>query len=121
MEFRISRTSIWTDEKPCEEAYKKEYIREDERGFASPEEFKEKLHEDWFSEGFNHRIITNTKDNYINDTHIIRYFKDEDWFIKINTIEDLLKLEEKYGDLIIRTFYDNKNYKEIEIYDDYRE
>lgn len=121
MEFKISRTSIWGDKKPCKEAYKKEYIREDERGFASPEEFKEKLDEDWFSKGFNHRIITNTKDNYDNDTHIIRDFKAEGWFIKINTIEELLKLEEKYGDLIITTLYNNKNIKEIEIYDDYRE
>lgn len=121
MEFIISRTSIWNDNKPCEEAYKKEYIREDERGFANPEEYKEKLHEDWFSEGFNHRLITNTKGNYVNATHIIRDFKDEGWFIKINTLEDLLKLEEKYGELIIKTFYENKNYKEIEIYDDYRE
>lgn len=121
MEFRISRTSKGNDEKPCEEAYKKEYIREDERGFATPKEFKERFHEDWFSEGFNHRIITNTKGNYVNDTHIIRDFKDEDWFIEINTLEDLLKLEEKYGELIITTFYSKENYKEIEIYDDYRE
>lgn len=33
MEFEISRTSMWHDKKPCEEAYKKQIIRIDERRF----------------------------------------------------------------------------------------
>lgn len=43
MEFEIDRTSIWNDEKPCEEAYKKQIIRIDERGFETFEEHNEKL------------------------------------------------------------------------------
>ncbi|MBU5669602.1 hypothetical protein KQI68_07085 [Peptoniphilus sp. MSJ-1] len=46
--------------------------------------------------------------------------KGKEWFlIEIKTIEELLELENKYGELIITTFcYD---FPTIEIYDYYRE
>ena len=42
------------------------------------------------------------------------------WFIEIETLEDLLKLKEKYGDLIIQDYYDGQILT-IVIYDDYVE
>ena len=37
---------MWNDKKPCEEAYKKQIIRIDERGFETFEEHDEKLPRD---------------------------------------------------------------------------
>lgn len=43
------------------------------------------------------------------------------WYIDINSLEELLKFEEKYGEIIITTsIFDNKT-PTIEIYDYYRE
>lgn len=44
----------------------------------------------------------------------------EGWFIEIETIEELLKLKEKYGDLIIQD-YGTIEIPTIVIYDDYVE
>lgn len=114
MKFIISRTSLWNDEeKPCEEAIKDKYIRVDERTIDSPEKFNHKYERDnWFSEGTNHRI---------DNGHIKRDFEDEDWFIEINTLDDLIKFQQKYGDIIIQDGFMNPDIKEIEIYDSYRE
>ena len=49
------------------------------------------------------------------------YEKGNSWYIKINTLEELIKFCEKYGDLIISQDWDNKEKMQIEIYDDYRE
>lgn len=43
------------------------------------------------------------------------------WSVEINTLEELIKFYEKYGDIIIKHCLWNKSYKEIEIYDGYRE
>ena len=43
------------------------------------------------------------------------------WYVIINTLEELIKFYEKYGDLIISQNWDNKEEMQIEIYDDYRE
>ena len=121
MEFKITRTSLWSEDKPCNEAYIKKIIRIDERGFSSFEEHDEKLPRDtkWLEEGFNHKIVSANK--RCTHNHIYREFNDEIWAIKIDTLEDLLKLTDKYGDLVITTAYENNNIYEIEIYDDYRE
>ena len=119
MEFEISRTSMWYDEKPCEEAYKKEIIRIDERRFNDFDEFKERLHENWEDEGFNHKIIpANEK---IDHQHIYREFNDEIWCIKISSLEELLELQDKYGNIVLSTCFKNNNIRKLEIYDDYRE
>lgn len=49
------------------------------------------------------------------------YKKDDNWYIKINTLEELLAFYKEYGDLIISENLDNKEEMQIEIYDDYRE
>ena len=49
------------------------------------------------------------------------YEKGDGWYIKINTLEELLAFENKYGALIISKDWDNQEEMQIEIYDDYRE
>ena len=41
--------------------------------------------------------------------------------IEINSLEELMELQKDYGDIIIKDYFYNKNLKEIEIYDTYRE
>ena len=52
---------------------------------------------------------------------IARDFDAIGWFIEINTLEELLKFREKYGDLVLTKHYLNPEIVEVEIYDDYRE
>ena len=121
MEFKISRTSLWKDKKPCDNAYRKKIIRVDERGFKSFEEHDEKLPRDkkWLEVGFNHKILP--ANERVDHEHIYREFNDEVWAIEINTLEDLLDLKEKYGEIIVKTAYENDSINELEIYDDWRE
>jgi hypothetical protein len=49
------------------------------------------------------------------------YKKDGYWYIKINTLEELIDFYNQYGDLIISQNWDNEKEMQIEIYDDYRE
>ena len=71
MEFRITRTSQWDDEKPKEV-----------KGI---------------------------------------YKKDGYWYVKIDTLEELIDFYNQYGDLIIQQDWHNKKEMRIEIYDNYRE
>lgn len=121
MEFEISRASIWDEKKPCEEAYKKQIIRIDERRFETFKEHDERLPRDakWTEIGFNHKIVE--PNDTFNTKHIYREFNDEIWCIKINTLKELLNLQHKYGDIILKRCYKNKNIGELEIYDDYIE
>ena len=121
MEFKISRTSLGNDKKPCDDAYRKKIIRIDERGFKSFEEHDEKLPKDkkWLERGFNHKILPpNEKIGY---EHIYREFDDEIWAIEIKTLEELLELKRKYGEIIVSTAFENPSINELEIYDDWRE
>ena len=43
------------------------------------------------------------------------------WSVEFNTLEELIEFCDKYGDVVITNCTRNKAYKEIEIYDDYRE
>jgi hypothetical protein len=121
MEFEISITSIWNDTKPCEEAYKKQIVSIDERAFKTFEEHDKRLPRDkkWLEEGFNHKIIS--ANNKFDCQHIYREFNDEIWCIKINSLKELLELQDKYGDIILSTSFKNDNIRKLEIYDDYRE
>lgn len=49
------------------------------------------------------------------------YKKGNGWYIKINTLEELIAFENKYGSLIISKVWDNQEKMQIEIYDTYRE
>ena len=94
MKYIITRTSTWGETKPCDEAVEETVGTE-----------------------------TFAKSGKKSKKHIKRDFKEKRWTIEINSLEDLNKLEEKYGELIIKepvwTCYEIPY--EIEIYDDYRE
>lgn len=112
MKYMITRTSMF-EGIPCEEAYLDTYIRIDERTVSDPKNLNFKLDkEEWYKTGENHRV---------ENGHIKRDFKNEAYFIDINSLEELNKLHEKYGDLVISNSWNNTSIPSIEIYDDYRE
>ena len=117
MKFIIRRASIWGDESPCEESKRDTIVRVDKRTFCTPEEFNErcgKREGEWFSVGTNHRISKSGG--------IARDYGTVDvYLMEINTLEELMKFCEKYGDVIIGNCYLNDDYKEILIYDTYIE
>ena len=113
MEYLVTRTSFWNDEKPAKGCYKKEYITHDVRTLDSFEKYAEKFKEKFKNRGFDHCI---------NDRgYIQRSFNSEGWFIELSTFDELNAFIEKYGDVIIGKHHANKNILEIEIYDSYRE
>lgn len=109
MKFIISRASIWDDEvQPCKEAVLEKLIATSVYGKEGEAYKKEKNNPN----NFNFREE--------NGHFKFDYYKNC-WTIEINTLEDLMKLYNKYGDLIIQKHYDIKNMQEIVIYDDYVE
>jgi hypothetical protein len=120
MKFRVSRTSDWHNEKPCKEAKKEPYTRVDMRT-ARPEDIPAHKGEDpawWFSEGTNHREVKGPRGGF---QGIARDFDDEDWFVEIGTLDELVKFTDKYGSIVLTWFHYNPDIREIEIYDGYRE
>lgn len=114
MKFIVSRTSMYGDDKPCDEASKMTYTRIDMRGADDPSKipaYKENSSL-WYDEGTNHRIVKGK---------IMRDFEETGWFIEINSLEELLEFQKKYGDLVLQHSMWNEEIPEIEIYDYYRE
>ena len=54
------------------------------------------------------------------DANGVKY-KDELWVIRIDTLEELIDLTNKYGNLMISNVYSPDELNSIEIYDSYRE
>ena len=118
MEFIVRRASEWDDEKsPCEEARRDSIVCVETRTIHTPEEFDVRFANregKWLSVGANHRVDKNgwiTRDNGMIDV----------WFVEINTLDELMKFCEKYGDIVITNSIRNETYKKILIYDDYIE
>ena len=111
MKFMIRRTSLRDEEQPCKEVYKDEYVYVDERTVSNPAKIKQKGYpEKWYNEGRNHRVEKG---------HIKRDFVDTGWFVNIDSLEQLIKFQNKYGEIIVGEYCDGV--PSIEIYDDYRE
>ena len=119
MKFIIKRTSGRGNSSPCVEAKEEQVVRTETRTLHSPEEFDKKFayrEGSWLSVGTNHRI---DKNGYIcRDCEMM-----DVWTIEINSIEELIALSRKYGEIIITDHYLDINdmYPTLEIYDDYRE
>ena len=112
MIFKVERTSNWRDDKqPIEEAYKGSCIETELYLLPSFEAFDKRNNCSFKAKGTNHRVLT--------DKTITRDVEIECYLIEIKTLEDLMKLEMKYGDIIIR--HSNYNYPFLEIYDAWRE
>jgi len=116
MKFHIDRTSKWENtEMPCEEAFKDTYTRVDIRTTDDPAAIHAYSGRTdwWYNEGQNHRVLNG---------HIARDYPDETgWFVNIDSLEDLLRFADKYGQLVIEETYGDPNLRSIEIYDTYRE
>ncbi len=113
MKFTIKRTSLWSDEEPCEEATLEHGVYVDVRTSDDPAKVPYYKGESawWYSEGTNHRI---------EDGHIKRDLPRDYYVIKIESLDDLVRLSDKYGSLIVGKSI-NYTIPTIEIYDDYRE
>lgn len=119
MKFIITRTSDWGDDNsPCEEAKRSQVVKIETRTLRTPEEFDKKFaarEGAWLSIGTNHRI---GRDGYIcRDREMM-----DVWTIEVNSIEELVALSSKYGEIIVANHYwNNDEYPTLEIYDAYRE
>jgi hypothetical protein len=111
MKFKITRTSEWNEKSPCEEAKQGMGKVYDERT-CTEEYFDLNLAKHynglkWKERGSEHTVLPNG--------NIKRRLEDSPyWTIEINTLEELIALSEKYGEIIL-------DGDSIEIYDDYRE
>lgn len=117
MKFRIDRTSGYEEnEAPCDGAFQDTYARVDIRTVCDPAKIyrRETQNTDWwYKEGLNHRVLNG---------NIARDYPGEvGWFMNIDSLEDLLRFADKYGELIIGRSYGDPNLCSIEIYDTYRE
>ena len=120
MKFIIKRTSKWSDdEQPCEEAVPSKVPHYDERTFKSFEAHDKQLKEVWTSRGTEHKLLYGPLGGVIGISRRLEDIKA--WEIEINTLEELMTLYNKYGELIINTPWSNHVTPQIEIYDDYRE
>jgi hypothetical protein len=113
MKFRITRTSVCDNVKPCEKAVKGKYLYICTRTYTEEEFNKRFAHRDglWRSKGINHRVNK--------DGNIQRDDERECFIIEFNTLEELVQFVETNGDIVVSTL--DSNIPTIEIYDGYRE
>ena len=118
MKFVVSRTSLWQDERPCDEA-KLERVESWHTRTCTEEVFNAKFSKKeglWRDSGTEHTV---TKAG-----HITKRVEDDDaWVIEIKSLAGLVKFMDKYGSCIIdmESDYSPSKLPTIEIYDDYRE
>lgn len=112
MIFKVERTSEWSDDiQPIKESYKGSCIETECYLLPSFEAFDERHNCNFKAKGTNHRVLP--------DKTIVRDVEVNCYLVEINTLEDLMKLQGKYGDIIIR--YSSYEYPILEIYDTWRE
>ncbi|MDR2004131.1 MAG: hypothetical protein LBQ74_13960 [Prevotella sp.] len=116
MKYIIKRTSLFlSEQKPYDEAFLTEEISYDYRCSKTIKEAKDKH---WFESWYNNTTDHIEVSGYIRGTE---KEKRQCWAINIETLDDLMKFQAKYGSLIITNSYFNNDLLMIEIYDDYRE
>ena len=118
MKTIVERTSNWgCEEKPIDEAVlvNRTLHYQDRRNASSMEEAKTMLwYKEWISSGSNHRE---------ENGYIVRDCEREEsvWEVEIESLNDIISLFKKYGDIIIEeSIYSEYDFT-IEIYDAYRE
>lgn len=118
MKVIVERTSNWgCEEKPIDEAVlvNKTLHYQDRRNVSSMEEAKTEFwYNEFMSSGTNHRE---------ENGYIVRDYEVEEsvWEVEIDSLNDVINLFKKYGDIIILgSTYSEYDFK-IEIYDAYRE
>lgn len=125
MKFIISRTSVWDygewKDIECKEAKRilQPLTYLDYRSVKTLKEAKQERYShwanDWFKHGENHR---EEKGMVVRDLIKRDHYRRE---VEINSLEELIKFKEKYGEIIITTGSYEEYPHQIEIYDGYRE
>lgn len=118
MKAIVERTSLWGDEeKPIDEAVlvNRTLHYQDRRNVTSLKEAKtRRWYKEWISSGSNHRE---------ENGYVVRDCEVEEsvWEVEIESLNDIIGIFKKYGDIIImESTYSEYDFK-IEIYDTYRE
>jgi hypothetical protein len=110
MKYKITRTSIFGEKKPCKEAKEVSVITFTD---STASKLKDALVHSWVRRG-----------NAVQKKGFVRVYsnvKKPIWIVDIPNQEALAEFVEKYGDIVI-THSDTDEFPyEIEIYDDYRE
>jgi GTP:adenosylcobinamide-phosphate guanylyltransferase len=105
MKFIVSRTtvSLRKSRKPCDEATEADLTPLDYRTVKTLDDAKKKVwYKDWLEGGLNHReeagmVVCDSK------------IKEKQWVVDIDSLEDLIAFQEKYGEILIS---DSAPYKE---------
>ncbi len=117
MLFEVTRTSIYTDNKPFENCKEIQLTHLEIRTLKTPNEFDDKFgyrEGKWLEKGTNHRIINGRIARDLD--------KENTWGIEIGSLEELMQFVESVkNDVIITTSTIDKKTPSLEIYDDYRE
>jgi hypothetical protein len=98
-------------EKPIDEAYEKSYLYFDQHWTKDPSEYAtdmEYTQRYWFGVGINHRV---------EDELMARDIPKIGWFVKIDNLEGLISLMQKYGPIVVRQAEHIKDTLEMEIFD----
>jgi hypothetical protein len=110
MIFHVTRTSIWSEKKPCDGVFQGKYTWIDTRTVDDPSKLFGVQKDQWYTTGENHRV---------EDGFIKRDLIKDGWMIEINTLEELLDFCKEIKEEIVLTCKDGT--PGIEIYDAYRE
>lgn len=105
MKFIVNRTtvSLTGSKSPCEEAREEELTPLDYRTVRTLEEAKKKIwYKDWLEGGVDHReeagmVVCDRK------------VKEKQWVVDLNSLEELIDFQEKYGEIVIS---DSSPYRE---------
>lgn len=115
MLFQITRTSLWSEEKPYKNCVPIEITQVDIRTLYSFEDYEKRFRESFMDDGTNHRILENgyiARDVGVNSS----------WGLEISTLEELMEFKDEVGeDLIIRSSHVDDETPCIEIYNTSRE
>lgn len=116
MKYIVERTGYVREKQPCEEAYQDvHYVVE--RFKWAQDDFSLKhqnLNRKWQDVETAYQI---TKEGQI----VKRIAQEERWTIELNSLEDLMRFIDKYGQVVINTGQGTTESPVIEIYDDWRE
>ena len=116
MKFIVTKTSVYSDDAPCDEA-KSGMFESWSIRYCTEAYFNKRFAEIeglWRSKGRNHCVNS--------DGNICRQAHDERlWYIEIGTLDELMDFCSKHGQIVVSSNKHSDRDGEIEIYDDYRE
>lgn len=111
MRFKVSKTSCWEGEIPCEGATKEAVKLVDRREVDNPEKLRMYANhpQGWYGSGSNHRVENN---------RIARDMKSEAWVIEAESLLDFIR---RFGECVVTVTEGEDPEVKVEIYDTWRE